>query len=154
MPNASDAYLGRVVLSVAVLLLSAACNAAQSIIDVRDIAEITATILTSDGHKNKAYDLTGPEALTFHDVARILTEKFGGEVTYVPVTTEAAEAAMKEQGMPAWSAHALAEIQDLFATGAYGDPLPDAERLLSRKLRSFRTFAKDYVGEFQNGYVT
>ncbi len=123
-------------------------DAAQSMIDVRDIAEITATILTSDGHANKTYDLTGPESLSFHDVARIIGEVRGKAVTYVPVTPEAAETAMKEQGMSDWEAHALAEIQALFGTGAYAEVLPDAEGLLGRKPRAFAEFARDYADAF------
>ena len=123
-------------------------DAAQSTIDVRDIAEITANILTSDGHENRDYDLTGPDGLTFHDVARIIGDERGKPVTYVPITQEAAENAMKEQGMPDWSAHALAEIQALFGSGAYADVLPDSERLLGRKPRTFAQFVRDHVSAF------
>ncbi len=123
-------------------------DAAQSTIDVRDIAEVTATVLTGDGHENKTYDLTGPESLTFHDVARIIGDERGKAVTYVPITPEAAEAAMREQGMPEWSARALAEIQALFGTGAYADVLPDAEQLLGRKPRSFTEFVRDHIEAF------
>lgn len=123
-------------------------DAAQSTIDVRDIAEITAKILTSDGHENKAYDLTGPESLTFHDVARIIGAERGKDVTYLAITPQAAEAAMKEQGMPDWSAHALAEIQALFGSGAYAAVLPDAERLLGRRPRAFTDFVRDHINAF------
>ncbi len=57
-------------------------DAAQSTIDVRDIAEITSTILTTDGHIGKTYDLTGPESLTFHEVARIIAEVRRAPVEY------------------------------------------------------------------------
>ena len=93
-------------------------------------------------------DLTGPEGLTFHDVARIIGDERGKPVTYVPITAEAAENAMKEQGMPDWSAHALAEIQALFGSGAYADVLPDSERLLGRKPRTFAQFVRDHVSAF------
>ncbi|WP_299404781.1 SDR family oxidoreductase [uncultured Roseobacter sp.] len=120
-------------------------DAQQSLIDVRDIAEITAAILTTDGHIGKAYDLTGPESLSFHDIADILSAVRGAPVNYTPITPDQMEAALKEAGMPEWSAHALAEIQALFATGAYSDVLPDAERLLGRPPRSFRQFAEDHA---------
>ncbi|MBO9410794.1 MULTISPECIES: SDR family oxidoreductase [unclassified Ruegeria] len=123
-------------------------DAAQSTIDVRDIAEITSTILTTDGHIGKTYDLTGPESITFHDVARIIADVRGAPVEYVPITPEAAEQAMRDQGMPEWSAHSLAEIQALFATGQYAQVTEDAERLLARAPRSFRDFATDHKGAF------
>ncbi|WP_299632103.1 SDR family oxidoreductase [uncultured Roseobacter sp.] len=120
-------------------------EARQSLIDVRDIAEITATILTTDGHVSKAYDLTGPESLSFDDVAEILSDVRAAPVKYTPITPDEMEAALKVTGMPDWSAHALAEIQALFATGAYAEVLPDAERLLGRSSRSFRQFAEDHA---------
>ena len=119
-------------------------DARQSTIDVRDIAEITATILTSDGHLGKSYDLTGPESLSFQDVAAILSDVAGQPVTYTAITPAEAEAAYLELGMPEWIAKVLAEIQALFATGAYADVLPDTERLLGRRPTSFRQFAEDH----------
>jgi len=123
-------------------------EAAQSTIDVRDIAEITETILTTDSHVGQTYDLTGPESLTLNDVARIIGEVRGKPVTYAPITPEAAEDAMKSQGMPDWSAKALAEIQALFAIGAYADVLPDAETLLGHKPRTFEDFVRDHAEQF------
>ncbi|MEL6977320.1 MAG: SDR family oxidoreductase [Pseudomonadota bacterium] len=123
-------------------------DAAQSTIDVRDIAEITSTILTTEGHLGKAYDLTGTESLTFHDVAEIIADVRGAPVQYVPVSPEAAEDAMRRQGMPEWQAQVLAEIQALFATGRYADVTQDAENLLGRAPRSFRTFAEDHKSFF------
>ena len=38
------------------------------IIDVRDIADVAVKVLTEDGHEGKAYSLTGPESISFHDV--------------------------------------------------------------------------------------
>jgi uncharacterized protein YbjT (DUF2867 family) len=44
-----------------------------SFVDVRDIASVAATVLTKEGdgeeHMNKAYDVTGPESLTYSDAA-------------------------------------------------------------------------------------
>lgn len=123
-------------------------DARQSTIDVRDIAEIAATILTTDGHANKAYDLTGPESLSFNEVANIIGDVRGKPVTYIPIAQEAAEAAMKEQGMPEWSAHVLAEISAVFGTGVAAEVLPDAERLLGRKPTTFRQFVEDHAAVF------
>ncbi|WP_299410415.1 hypothetical protein [uncultured Roseobacter sp.] len=93
-------------------------------------------------------DLTGPEGLTFYDVARAIGDLRGKPVTYVPISRDAAESAMRQQGMPDWSATALAEIQALFSTGAYGDARPDAERLLGHPLKTFEDFARDHINLF------
>lgn len=125
-------------------------DAAQSMIDVRDIAEIAAKILTEDGHIGEIYELTGPEALSFHDVARILGDVRGETVSYQPITVADAEASYLRLGMPAWTAHALADLQGVFATGAYAEPLPTSERLLGRAPKSFYRFAEDYADRWRS----
>jgi nucleoside-diphosphate-sugar epimerase len=45
-------------------------HAAISFIDARDIARVAAHVLTSDGHAKRAYNLTGPEALTYDEAAK------------------------------------------------------------------------------------
>jgi uncharacterized protein YbjT (DUF2867 family) len=34
-------------------------------LDPRDVAATAAAVLTEDGHEGRAYELTGPEAITF-----------------------------------------------------------------------------------------
>lgn len=48
-----------------------------------DCVACAAAVLTQDGHGNKAYDVTGPEALTFRDVAAL-----AGEIRGRPLPTE------------------------------------------------------------------
>jgi uncharacterized protein YbjT (DUF2867 family) len=123
-------------------------DARQSLIDVRDIAAITAKVLTKTGHDGKIYELTGAESLSFDDVARAISGATGKPVDYVPVSVEAAEQAMRANGMPEWHARALAEIQALFATGAFAAPMDTAGRLLERAPRSFQDFAQDHAAQF------
>lgn len=123
-------------------------DAKQSQVDVRDLAEATANILTESGHDNKIYDLTGPEAISYFDVADTLSDVLGKRVTYVPVPEASAKDAMLQSGMPEWDANALAEIQTLFATGIYGDVTNDLERLLGREPRRFADFARDFATAF------
>lgn len=116
--------------------------------DVRDIAEATAAVLTQQGHLNNSYDLTGPESLSFHDVAVVLSDEIDAPVTYHPVSSDAARQAMIANGMPIWDAEVLAEIQALFATGAYAEVKPDVTELIAHPARSFRQFASDYRAAF------
>jgi uncharacterized protein YbjT (DUF2867 family) len=51
-------------------------------IDAGDIAEAAAVVLTEPGHEGKAYELTGSEALTYTEVAEILSAACGREITY------------------------------------------------------------------------
>src|ERR1700690_3843484 len=59
-------------------------------IDVGDVAEVAATVLTNSGHEGKIYPITGPEALTMADVAKKLSISTGRSIRYVKVTPEEA----------------------------------------------------------------
>ena len=53
-----------------------------SFIDAKDVAAVAARALTEPGHENKAYALTGSEALDYGQVAAIFTEILGRPVAY------------------------------------------------------------------------
>jgi uncharacterized protein YbjT (DUF2867 family) len=56
-------------------------------LDVRDLGEVAADILVEPArHRGRAYTLTGPEAITFTEVAALLTTELGRLVTYRPAT--------------------------------------------------------------------
>lgn len=50
-----------------------------------DLAKAAAVVLTSEGHLNKAYELTQPTPFTYKDVAEILKELTGKPVEYVEI---------------------------------------------------------------------
>ena len=57
-------------------------EARTSFLDVRDIGAVAAQALTQPGHEHHAYDLTGPEALDYDQVAELLTHALGRKITY------------------------------------------------------------------------
>ena len=58
-------------------------KALTSFIDAEDIGEITAKVLSEpEKHKNKGYSITGVEAIDYNEVAKILSEELGREITY------------------------------------------------------------------------
>src|ERR1700683_3974383 len=69
-------------------------NAGISAVDVRDIAEATAIVLTSDKHHGKTYNLIGPTMLSGSKVAAIWSSLLGKEVRYVGEDMDAFEEQM------------------------------------------------------------
>ncbi len=47
-----------------------------------DIADVAVAVLTGKGHEGRAYDITGPEALTMAETAATLSSVTGREITY------------------------------------------------------------------------
>ena len=118
-------------------------------IDVGDIAEIAAKVLTGSGHEGKTYPLTGPQALTMTEVAEKLSAATGNTIRYVDVPPEAARQAQLAAGMPPYLADALFELFAERRNGKEARVWPDAERLLDRRPTSFDEFAKRNAAVFR-----
>jgi uncharacterized protein YbjT (DUF2867 family) len=116
-------------------------DAHQSLIDVDDIAAAAIIAMTSDAHRNQSYDITGPESLTFHDVAKILTQVSGKPVSYVAISRAQFEETLRGYGTPDAAAASVGELFEVFASGIYADVTDDIEKIIGRAPRSFETFA-------------
>ena len=121
-------------------------------IDVGDIAEIAAKVLTGAGHEGKTYPLTGPQALTMTEVAEKLSAATGNTIRYVNVPPEAARQAQIAAGMPPYLADALFELFAERRNGKEAKVWPDAERLLDRRPTSFDEFAKRNAAVFRGDW--
>ncbi len=123
----------------------ATADAAQSLIDVRDIAAVAATTLTNpQKHAGKAYTLTGGEALTDSQRVQILSEVLGRTVSFVEVSQEAGRASMVQMGMPEKIVEWLDSLNAIVSAGYAGAISPDVQTLLGRAPIGFRQFANDY----------
>jgi uncharacterized protein YbjT (DUF2867 family) len=124
-------------------------DARQSLVDVRDIAAVAEAVLTGPGHEGRAYDITGPESLSYADVAATLTRVLGKPVRYVDVPPEAARESMLKAGMSAWTADALTELYGAFATGRFGDTTDAVERVTGRPPIRFEQWATENAAAFR-----
>ena len=120
-------------------------------VDVRDATEAAVAILTGSGHEGKTYVLTGPAAISFHDVARTFSKVLGKDVKYVSVPGEAAIESMVGMGIPEWIAKGYAELSEGFVEG-FADSVSDKVLTLTgHPARSFEQFATDFAQVFGGG---
>jgi len=120
----------------------------QSLVDVRDIAAVAVKVLTGPGHEGQVYEISGPEPLSYADVAATLTRVLGKAVRYVDVPPEAARDSMLQAGMPAWNADAVTELYGAFATGQFGYTTDVVERIIGQPPIPFERFAKENATAF------
>jgi len=118
-------------------------------IDVGDIAEIAAKVLTTPGHEGKIYSLTGPEALTMAEVAAKLATATGRPIRYVNVPPEDARQAQLAAAMPPFLADGLFELFGERRRGMESRVWPDSEALLGRRATSFDEFARRNAAVFR-----
>lgn len=122
-----------------------------AMIDVRDIVECALAVLTESGHEGKSYILTGPEAISFYDVAGTFSDVLGKEVNYVNVPGEAAVESMVNMGMPEWIARGYMELMEGFSEGFAERATDSVPTLTGHPARSFEQFARDHAQVFGGG---
>jgi uncharacterized protein YbjT (DUF2867 family) len=124
-------------------------DAAVSLVDARDVAEVAAAALTDDGHEGKSYGLSGPEAVSFRDQARRVFAAAGREVTVEEVPLEELKRELVRAGVPPWNAEGLAEQFELYADGGATMVTTGVSDALGREARNLDEFASDHVEAFQ-----
>ena len=110
-------------------------------VDVADIAEVAATVLTGSGHEGKVYPLTGPEALGMAEVAEKLSAATGKKIQYINVSPEDAKRAQLAAGLPPYMADALAELFAERRKGKESEVSPTVQTILGRPATGFGEFA-------------
>lgn len=119
-----------------------------AMIDIRDVADSAFAALTGSGHEGKSYILTGPEAVSLHDVADALSDELDKDVNYVAVPHEASYDTMVSMGFPEWIAGGYGELMEGFIQGFAENPSDDVEQLTGRPPRSIEDFVRDFSGAF------
>jgi uncharacterized protein YbjT (DUF2867 family) len=96
-------------------------EARLSMVDTRDVAAVAAALLTGGGDGATAYDVTGPEALSYQDVAAKLSAALGRPISYVDVPDQAVHDALIGFGLGEWMTAALVGLyQDYKRSGTDG----------------------------------
>lgn len=98
-----------------------------------EMGEALANWLVAGACENRIYKLTGSEAYSFDDVARILTDLTGKQVKYTPIEDAAFEAQLKARGVPDMLIPRFLGFQTDIKNGQEDEISPDLEHLLGRK---------------------
>nr|MBI1232802.1 hypothetical protein [Cytophagales bacterium] len=115
-------------------------------VDVEDIAKVAAKVLTEPGHTGKTYQLTGPELLSYHDAANILSDVLNKKIVYPNPTEEAYKEALKAGGAPDFIADYMIRVFGMIKSGSVGRITEDVEQVLGTKPTDLKTvLERDFV---------
>lgn len=126
-----------------------AADARMSFIDSRDVAAVAAAVLTEDRHQNRAYTLTGGEALDHYRVVEMLSKVSGKTIRYVPLSEEAACAGLARAGVPQDLIDRWTRFFRIVRAGKCAAVTGDVETILGRPPISFEQYALDYAGAWK-----
>ncbi|MGB5998845.1 MAG: SDR family oxidoreductase [Thermoanaerobaculia bacterium] len=93
---------------------SASGEAKVSHVDVRDIASVAVKVLTGENHDGKAYTLSGPEALTYDELAGELSKVLGRPISHINLSPSELKSGMLAAGMPEAIADRLLDLDRFF----------------------------------------
>ena len=104
--------------------------------------------MTGEGHLGKAYGLTGDEALSGDDIAALLTQTLGRDITRRAVGPDEARANMITSGMVAEVADAMIELAGLAPKGYLSGTETTVQDVLGRPARRFAGFITENAAAF------
>jgi uncharacterized protein YbjT (DUF2867 family) len=122
-----------------------------SVVDVRDIAQAAAIVLTSGEHSGKTYNLNGPEVVSGPKAASIWGEVLGKKIQYTGHNMDAFEEQMRKKA-PSWSAFDIRMMFEGYLERGFvaedGD-LETLTKLLGHAPRRYEDFAKKTFLQWQ-----
>lgn len=118
-------------------------------VDARDVAAVARAVLTAPGHAGQSYVLTGPQALSYSEIAAIVAEEVGRPVRYVDMAVEAYHEYLVGGGVPHWWADNLAALARLFRTGPAWPVTAAVAELTGRPARTLRQFVREHAAAFR-----
>ncbi len=122
-----------------------------SFVAADDVATVATAALTESGHEYRAYDITGPEALTYHDIAHTLSDTLDRPVTYEgPSLVRFAR--HSRQLDRDWSfLLVMAALYTTARLGLAGRVSDDLQQVLDRPPISFREWTQSNADAFSAG---
>lgn len=124
-------------------------DGATSFVDARDVAAATATVLTESGHRNRAYDITGAEALDYDEVATVFTDVLGRRIEYADPSIPAFAWHTSRRGFDLGYVAVMVAIYTTARLGLADRVTDDFSRVVGREPRTLREFVADYADSFR-----
>jgi NAD(P)H dehydrogenase (quinone) len=112
-----------------------------------DCAAAAAVVLTTDGHAGRTYDITGAEAFSQGDLARLLSEVTGSRIEVTRVRDRMLTFGLTRTGIPKPMARAIVAFGAAVREGCFDVVDPAFEELTGRPPRPFRDILIAHRGE-------
>ena len=117
-------------------------------VDVMDIAKVAFILLTTEGHENKIYAMSGPEALDMKQIAEHISNAIDQPVYHVSISLEERKQALLGVGIPPFFVDVLDAQARERLKGAESVLHTETHAVLGIKPTPFAEFAKRNASTF------
>lgn len=123
-------------------------EAKLAMLDINDLGEVAAIVMTSDAHFGKTYELSG---LTYTNeiLAETLSKVMGRKISYIDVPEEQAKESMLASHMPEWMVNAMMELNYVVKQGWTAVYAADFKNLTGKEYTSAETFFTAHKRAFE-----
>ncbi len=122
---------------------SASGQARISHVDVRDIAAVAVEVLTGPNYEGKAFTLSGPEALTYDELAGELSKALGRPISHINLPPADLKGAMLAEGLPEAIADRLLDLERYIGEGRASGITNDIKQVTGQEAREFAEYVKE-----------
>ncbi|MFF2043511.1 NAD(P)H-binding protein [Kitasatospora sp. NPDC058170] len=113
----------------------------EPFVDVEDVADAAAAVLTEPGrHTGRVYELSGPRALTFGEAVDLISRASGLPIAYRRISPDDYARTLVDQGLGEEDAHHIAEMFVMMERGLIAATTVDLATVLGRAPRTFEEY--------------
>ncbi len=113
-------------------------------IHTKDVGTVIAKVLSEDGHEGQNYEVTGPEILSFHDVAEIFSKVLGKKVDYINVPIDEYKKTLSQFLTNQWHLDSVIDLFKDIAEGGIEDKTDTFQDLIGKSPCSLEQFIQEY----------
>lgn len=135
--------------------LSSTQGGREALVWREDCVDCAVAVLSSDGHAGKVYNITGPDLLSFRDIAEMITEVSGRPIEFIDTDDLGMYAMFDAMGIPRepvdrlsvsgidWNSDDMVSFEAAIRDGHFAVISDDVEKLTGRKPRSVRQMVEE-----------
>lgn len=116
-----------------------------SVVDLTDVANVAAKVLTEPGHTGATYELAGPENPSQNEVALLLSDLLGHPIDAEQITIEAWTEGAKKAGLGTYQIETLVKMFRYYERYNFEGNANVLGWLLGRPPTTLRTFLETYI---------
>lgn len=143
MQNFSENFLIEGILGGELML--PAGDIVEPFIDIDDIADVAVAALTRHELRNRVFEVSGPQAMTFAQCVEAISGATGYPVKYAQIPMQSFIDGLRDQGAPEPLQWLMRELFTVVLDGRNSNPASGVEEVLGRPATSFNEYLRKVI---------